>query len=169
MISARGLETLINFRPCAALEGRFGPRETPSRMRQGAVAPHPEHFSFSRPPRGNPFRTVRLLANDHRDLSNATARPTPMTALTATSEETEALLSHAERTQCARTALTHIQNGFERCGNPFCDKQREIKPRGKHGRYCSAPCRMDGYALKRAKALLNRVGIIRFHELLDGL
>ena len=26
---------------------------------------------------------------------------------------------------------------------------------------------MDGYALKRAKALLNRVGVIRFHQLLD--
>jgi hypothetical protein len=27
--------------------------------------------------------------------------------------------------------------------------------------------RMDGYALRRAKALLNKVGITRFHELLD--
>ena len=91
-----------------------------------------------------------------------------MTALTTTNAETEAS-TQADHTECARTALTHIQNGFERCGNPFCDRQREIKPRGKHGRYCSAPCRMDGYALKRAKALLNRVGIIRFHELMDGL
>ena len=28
---------------------------------------------------------------------------------------------------------------------------------------------MDGYALKRAKALLRKVGIIRFHELMDEL
>jgi hypothetical protein len=28
---------------------------------------------------------------------------------------------------------------------------------------------MDGYALKRAKALLDRVGIIRFHVLLDEM
>jgi hypothetical protein len=26
---------------------------------------------------------------------------------------------------------------------------------------------MDGYALRRAKALLNKVGIIEFHRLLD--
>ena len=29
--------------------------------------------------------------------------------------------------------------------------------------------KMDVHALKRVKALLNRVGIIRFHELLDQL
>jgi hypothetical protein len=89
-----------------------------------------------------------------------------MTALTTSSAETEAMTSADPRT-CARTALTHVQNDFEWCTNPFCDKQREIKPRGKHGRYCSPPCRMDGYALRRVKALLNKVGIIRFHELLD--
>jgi hypothetical protein len=38
--------------------------------------------------------------------------------------------------------------------------------RGKHGRYCSDACRMDGYALRRAKALLNRVGVIEFQRLL---
>jgi hypothetical protein len=76
-------------------------------------------------------------------------------------------MSSTEPRTYARTALTHIQNDFERCANPFCDKQREIKPRGQHGRYCSDQCRTDGYALRRAKALLNKVGIIRFHELLD--
>jgi len=88
------------------------------------------------------------------------------TALTHSNAETEATTSAEPRT-FARTALTHIQNDSGRCANPFCDKQREIKPRGKHGRYCSPPCRMDGYALRRAKALFNKVGIIRFHELLD--
>ena len=34
-------------------------------------------------------------------------------------------------------------------------------------RYCSNRCKLDGYALRRAKALLNRVGIISFHVLLD--
>ena len=76
-------------------------------------------------------------------------------------------MSSTESRTYARTALTHVQNDFERCANPFCDKQREIKPRGQHGRYCSDQCRTDGYALRRAKALLNKVGIIRFHELLD--
>jgi hypothetical protein len=68
--------------------------------------------------------------------------------------------------ECARTALTHAQIDFERFANPFCDKQREVKARGKHGPYCSAPCGMDGYALRRARALLKKVGIIRFHQLL---
>jgi hypothetical protein len=76
-------------------------------------------------------------------------------------------MSSTEPRKCASTALTHIQNDSGRCANPFCDKQREIKPRGKHGRYCCDQCRMDGYALRRAKALLNKVGIIEFHVLLD--
>ena len=33
--------------------------------------------------------------------------------------------------------------------------------------YCSDACKLDGYALRQAKALLNRVGIILFHELMD--
>jgi hypothetical protein len=58
--------------------------------------------------------------------------------------------------ECARTALTHAQIDFERFANPFCDKQREVKARGKHGPYCSAPCGMDGYALRRGRALLKK-------------
>ena len=51
--------------------------------------------------------------------------------------------------------------------NPFCDKQRKIKPRGKHGAIARRRVGLDGYALRRVKELLNKVGIIRFHELLD--
>lgn len=75
----------------------------------------------------------------------------------------------AKARSCARTALTHTQNDFERCANPFCDKERKIKPRGKHGRYCSPQCRMDVYMLKRAKAMLNRVGIVNFFSILEGV
>ena len=90
-----------------------------------------------------------------------------MTALTQLNSA-EIELAQADATTCARTALTQL-NG-QRCGNPFCAGPLNIKsPRGKHGRYCSAPCRMDGYALKRAKALLAKVGVIRFHELMDEL
>jgi len=38
---------------------------------------------------------------------------------------------------------------------------------GPSGRYCSNRCKLDGYALRRVKALLNKVGIVRFHTLLD--
>lgn len=69
---------------------------------------------------------------------------------------------------CARTALTQLNGDSQRCGNPFCSVPVIIKsPRGKHGRYCSPRCRMDGYALRRVKAILKRVGVIRFHSLMD--
>jgi hypothetical protein len=78
-------------------------------------------------------------------------------------------MTPTEPTACA-TALTQLNGHSQSCANPFCKAPVNINsPRGKHGRYCSAPCRMDGYALRRVKALLNRVGVIRFHELLEGL
>jgi hypothetical protein len=77
-------------------------------------------------------------------------------------------MTPTEHAACARTALTQLNGHSQRCANPSCDAVVKIKsPRGKHGRYCSTDCRMDGYALRRAKALLAKVGIIRFHTLLD--
>ena len=77
-------------------------------------------------------------------------------------------MSHAEPTACARTALTQLNGDSQPCANPFCQAPVEIKsPRGKHGRYCSDRCRLDGYALRRVKALLVKVGLVRFHTLLD--
>jgi hypothetical protein len=68
----------------------------------------------------------------------------------------------------ARTALTQLNGHSQRCANPFCEIEVEIKsPRGKHGRYCCARCRFDGYALRRAKALLAKVGVVQFYTLLD--
>jgi hypothetical protein len=34
-------------------------------------------------------------------------------------------------------------------------------------RFCSDSCKYDYHAVKRTKALLNRVGIAEFHELID--
>jgi hypothetical protein len=42
-------------------------------------------------------------------------------------------------------------------------------PRGKHGRYCCDRCRMDGYVLRRAKAMIDEVGIVEFNAILDDL
>ena len=90
-----------------------------------------------------------------------------MTALTASHAETEAL-TQAKHPECAIEPLTATSEDSQRCGNPFCAEAITIKSqRGKL--YCCDHCRMDGYALKRAKALLNRVGVIRFHELMDRL
>jgi hypothetical protein len=77
-------------------------------------------------------------------------------------------MSSTEPANFARTALTQLNGHSQRGANPFCDTAFEIKsPRGKHGRYCSARCRFDGYALRRAKTLLDKVGVVRFHVLLD--
>lgn len=76
--------------------------------------------------------------------------------------------SSVEAITCARTALTRLNGHSQQCANPFCVINVEIKSaRGKHGRYCCARCRFDGYALRRAKALLDKVGVLRFHTLLD--
>jgi hypothetical protein len=77
-------------------------------------------------------------------------------------------MSSAEARTFARTALTQLNSHSQRCANPFCDRAVVIRsPKGKHGRYCCARCRFDGYALRRAKALLDKVGVVRFHVLLD--
>jgi hypothetical protein len=70
-------------------------------------------------------------------------------------------------------SLTTSSGHSDTCGNPFCNSIIEPLPDGCHRRtarrYCSNPCKLDGYALRRAKALLQEVGIIRFHEFLRGV
>jgi hypothetical protein len=61
--------------------------------------------------------------------------------------------------------LTTSSGHVERCSNPFC--KSAIAPladgwRRTERRYCSDPCRMDGYVLRRARAMLDEVGIIEF-------
>ena len=56
-----------------------------------------------------------------------------------------------------------------RCQNPFCI----IEPlpdggwRRTERRYCCDRCKTDGYVLRRAKAMLEKFGIIEFHRLLE--
>ena len=85
-------------------------------------------------------------------------------ALTQSDSATEAI-TQAEPPTCTSDALT-LRNGHpERCSNPFCDgTARKLR---KDGRYCSDKCRMDGYALRRAKALLARVGVTEFQRLFN--
>jgi hypothetical protein len=73
-------------------------------------------------------------------------------------------MSSTDADPCLKEALT--LDGGPSCASPFCDgRAKQIR---KHGRYCSDHCRMDGYALRRAKALLNKVGTVEFRRLLDG-
>ena len=88
-------------------------------------------------------------------------------ALTATITQTEPRTS-AKGDECASERLTAIRNDSERCGNPFCVAPITIKAQ-KGKRYCYDQCRMDGYALRRAKALLAKVGTVRFHAVMDKL
>jgi len=66
-------------------------------------------------------------------------------------------------------ALTQLNGHSLRCANPFCAVERAIKARGKHGRYCSSRCRLDGYVLRRAREMLDRVGIVEFNQILQRL
>ena len=72
---------------------------------------------------------------------------------------------------CAIKSLTSSSGQSDTCQNPFCKSIIEALPdrwRMTKRRYCSNRCKLDdGYALRRAEALLNCVGIVRFHDLLD--
>jgi len=79
-------------------------------------------------------------------------------------------MSSAALQSCVLQSLTTSSGHSDACQNPFCKSVIEPLPDGwrrTKRRYCSNRCKLDGYALRRAKALLNKVGIVRFHELLD--
>jgi hypothetical protein len=61
-------------------------------------------------------------------------------------------------------ALTRSNSGSRRCR--ICGANIRSKPRGNHGRYCSARCRLDAYSLLRAKVISERLGVEEFRELL---
>jgi hypothetical protein len=65
--------------------------------------------------------------------------------------------------------LTQSLGHSQPCANPFCKGVVIKSPRGKHGRYCSDRCRMDGHVLRRARAMLDEVGIVEFNEILQTL
>ena len=77
-------------------------------------------------------------------------------------------MARTDATSLDDRALTQSIGHSHPCGNPFCKGVVEIKsPKGKHGRYCSDRCRMDGYVIRRAKAMLAEVGIVEFNRILE--
>jgi len=79
-------------------------------------------------------------------------------------------MSSAALQSCVIQSLTTSSGHSDACQNPFCKSIIEALPDGwrrTKRRYCSNRCKLDGYALRRVKALLNKVGIVRFHTLLD--
>jgi len=82
-------------------------------------------------------------------------------------ESNDATMTRTDITSFDDKALTQSIEHSRACANPFCKAVVEIKSlRGKHGRYCSDRCRMDGYVLRRAKAMLSEVGIVEFNMIL---
>lgn len=73
-------------------------------------------------------------------------------------------MTSTDREQGLESALTLRETRFYRCANPFCN--RAVIARAKHGRYCSPKCRLDGYILRRVKAIVDKVGVERFISLL---
>jgi hypothetical protein len=69
---------------------------------------------------------------------------------------------------CGAQPLTEFQGHPERCSNPFCDAPMAAK--NKHAPVklaCSDRCRMDRYVLRRAKAMVDDVGIVEFNAILQ--
>jgi hypothetical protein len=60
--------------------------------------------------------------------------------------------------------LTASNGHSDECQNPFCHRPMTGRQRKK---FCCDRCRMDGYVLRRAKAMLAEVGVIEFHERVD--
>ena len=62
--------------------------------------------------------------------------------------------------------LTDNGGHSERCASPFC----ETALTGRKGKkFCSDRCRLDAYVLRRAKEMIDRVGIPGFIALLKRL
>jgi hypothetical protein len=80
-------------------------------------------------------------------------------------------MSHRERAECVNLVVTTSSGHSQRCANPFCHTVIEPMIHGRwrrtKRRFCSDSCKYDYHAVKRTKALLNRVGIAEFHELID--
>ena len=79
-------------------------------------------------------------------------------------------MSSAALRSCVVQSLTTSSAQSDACQNPFCKSVIERLPDGwrrTKRRYCSNRCKLDGYTLRRVKALFNEVGIIEFHRLLD--
>jgi hypothetical protein len=77
-------------------------------------------------------------------------------------------MSQADAQSCASEPLTEFHGHSQRCSNPFCDAPMPAK--NKHAPVklaCSDRCRMDRYVLRRAKAMLDEVGIVELNAILQ--
>jgi hypothetical protein len=71
---------------------------------------------------------------------------------------------------CAAQPLTEFQGYPQRCSTPFCHAPMAAK--NKHAPVklsCCDRCRMDGYVLRRAKAMVDEIGVVEFNAILQGI
>ena len=74
-------------------------------------------------------------------------------------------MASTEMESCVSEPLTANHDSSERCANPFC----RVSIDSKHGKkFCCDRCRMDGYVLRRARAMLDEIGAVRFKAILQG-
>ena len=74
-------------------------------------------------------------------------------------------MSQADTLSPVSEALTANLDSSDSCANrPFC-KSPMISTPGK--KYCSDRCRLDGYVLRRARAMLDEIGIVEFNAILQ--
>ena len=66
---------------------------------------------------------------------------------------------------CVSEPLTANPDRSERCCNPICQHGRMNANQGK--KFCCDRCRLDGYVLRRARAMLEEVGIVEFNAILQ--
>ena len=70
---------------------------------------------------------------------------------------------------CGIQPLTEFQGHSQRCSNPFYDAPMAAK--NKHAQVklaCSDRCRMARYVLRRARAMVNKIGIEAFNAILKN-
>jgi hypothetical protein len=75
-------------------------------------------------------------------------------------------MSQADTISPVSEPLTANLDSSERCTNrPFC-KSPVISRPGK--KYCSDRCRLDGHILRRAREMVDEIGIVEFNDILQG-
>ena len=79
--------------------------------------------------------------------------------------ELDNAMTSIDAQSCASEPLTGNPDSSGRCGNPFC---QHGSMNAKHGKkFCSDRCRLDGYVLRRAKAMVDEFGIVVVNAILQ--
>ena len=86
-------------------------------------------------------------------------------SLSTTAGSRRAQMARPDMESFVSEPLTANLDSSERCANrPFCKSPAISRP-GK--KYCSDRCRLDGYVLRRARAMLDEVGIVASNAILQ--